>query len=30
MLIAQAMLDNLVLVPNERAFDAYGVRLLVT
>ncbi len=25
MLIAQAMLDNLVLVSNERDFDAYGV-----
>ena len=28
MLIAQAMLDDLVLVSNERAFGAYGVRLL--
>jgi PIN domain nuclease of toxin-antitoxin system len=28
MLIAQAMLDDLVLVSNERAFDAYGVRRL--
>lgn len=28
MLIAQAMLDHLVLVSNERAFDAYGVRRL--
>ncbi len=26
MLIAQAMLDDLVLVSNELAFDAYGVR----
>ena len=26
MLIAQAILDDLVLVSNERAFDAYGVR----
>ena len=26
MLIAQAMLDDLVLVSNERAFDAYGVK----
>jgi PIN domain nuclease of toxin-antitoxin system len=25
MLIAQAMLDNLVLVSNEQDFDAYGV-----
>jgi PIN domain nuclease of toxin-antitoxin system len=25
MLIAQAILDDLVLVSNERAFDAYGV-----
>ena len=25
MLIAQAMVDNLVLVSNEQAFDAYGV-----
>ena len=25
MLMAQAMADNLVLVSNERAFDAYGV-----
>ena len=28
MLIAQAMLDDLVLVSNERAFDAYGVQRL--
>jgi PIN domain nuclease of toxin-antitoxin system len=28
MLIAQAMLDDLTLVSNERAFDAYGVRRL--
>ena len=28
MLIAQAMLDDLVLVSNERAFDAYAVRRL--
>jgi PIN domain nuclease of toxin-antitoxin system len=28
MLIAQAMLDDLVIVSNERAFGAYGVRLL--
>jgi len=28
MLIAQAILDDLVLVSNERAFDAYGVRRL--
>lgn len=28
MLIAQAMLEDLVLVSNERAFDAYGVRRL--
>jgi PIN domain nuclease of toxin-antitoxin system len=28
MLIAQAMLDDLILVSNERAFDAYGVRRL--
>ena len=28
MLIAQAMLDDLVLVSNEQAFDAYGVRRL--
>jgi PIN domain nuclease of toxin-antitoxin system len=27
-LIAQAMLDDLVLVSNERAFGAYGVQLL--
>ncbi len=26
MLIAQAMLEDLVLVSNEQAFDAYGVR----
>ena len=26
MLIAQAMLENLVLVSNEQKFDAYGVR----
>ncbi|HZZ22262.1 MAG TPA: type II toxin-antitoxin system VapC family toxin [Roseiarcus sp.] len=28
MLIAQALLDDLVLVSNERAFSAYGVRRL--
>ena len=28
MLIAQAILDDLVLVSHERAFDAYGVRRL--
>jgi PIN domain nuclease of toxin-antitoxin system len=28
MLIAQAMLEDLALVSNERAFDAYGVRRL--
>jgi PIN domain nuclease of toxin-antitoxin system len=28
MLIAQAMLENLVLVSNERSFDAYGVSRL--
>jgi PIN domain nuclease of toxin-antitoxin system len=28
MLIAQALLDDLVLISNERAFDAYGVRRL--
>jgi PIN domain nuclease of toxin-antitoxin system len=28
MLIAQAMLDDLLLVSNERAFDASGVRRL--
>ncbi len=28
MLIAQAMLDGLVLVSNEQPFDAYGVRRL--
>jgi PIN domain nuclease of toxin-antitoxin system len=28
MLIAQAMLDDFVLVSNERAFGAYGVQLL--
>ena len=28
MLIAQAMLENLVLVSNERDFDAYGVSRL--
>lgn len=28
MLIAQAILDDLILVSNERAFDAYGVRRL--
>jgi PIN domain nuclease of toxin-antitoxin system len=28
MLIAQAMLDDLVLVSNEHVFGAYGVRLL--
>jgi len=26
MLIVQAMIENLVLVSNERAFDAYGVK----
>jgi PIN domain nuclease of toxin-antitoxin system len=26
MLIAQAMLDGMVLVSNEQHFDAYGVR----
>ena len=26
MLIAQAILDDLTLISNERAFDAYGVR----
>jgi PIN domain nuclease of toxin-antitoxin system len=26
MLIAQAMLEDLVLVSNEQAFDVYGVR----
>jgi PIN domain nuclease of toxin-antitoxin system len=26
MLIAQAMLDDLALISNERAFDAYGVK----
>jgi PIN domain nuclease of toxin-antitoxin system len=26
MLIAQAMLDDLVIISNERAFDVYGVR----
>lgn len=28
MLIAQAMLEDLTMVSNERAFDAYGVRRL--
>ncbi|WP_296391816.1 hypothetical protein [Reyranella sp.] len=28
MLIAQAMIEELVLVSNERAFDVYGVRRL--
>jgi PIN domain nuclease of toxin-antitoxin system len=28
MLIAQAMLENLVIVSNEQSFDAYGVRRL--
>jgi len=28
MLIAQAMLENLTLVSNERLFDSYGVRRL--
>jgi PIN domain nuclease of toxin-antitoxin system len=28
MLISEAMLDDLVLVSNERAFDAYGARRL--
>jgi PIN domain nuclease of toxin-antitoxin system len=28
MLIAQAMLDGMILVSNERLFDAYGVRRL--
>lgn len=28
MLIAQAMLDNLVLISNEQPFDAYGVKRL--
>ncbi|MDB5403827.1 MAG: twitching motility protein PilT [Rhodopila sp.] len=28
MLMAQAMLDNMVLVSNEQRFDAYGVRRL--
>lgn len=28
MLIAQAMLENLAIVSNEQAFDAYGVRRL--
>jgi hypothetical protein len=28
MLIAQALLDDLVLVSNEQAFGAYGARLL--
>lgn len=28
MLVAQAMLDNLVLVSNERIFDAFGVQRL--
>jgi len=28
MLIAQAMLENMALVSNERAFDVYGVRRL--
>jgi PIN domain nuclease of toxin-antitoxin system len=28
MLVAQAMLDDLTLVSNERAFDVYGVKRL--
>lgn len=28
MLIAQSMLENMTLVSNERAFDAYGVKRL--
>jgi PIN domain nuclease of toxin-antitoxin system len=28
MLIAQALLEDLVLVSNERAFDAYAVKRL--
>jgi hypothetical protein len=28
MLISEAMLDDLVLVSSERAFDAYGARRL--
>lgn len=28
MLVAQAMLDDLVLVSNERLFDVYGVKRL--
>jgi PIN domain nuclease of toxin-antitoxin system len=28
MLIAQSLLDDLVLVSNERAFEAYGVQRL--
>lgn len=28
MLIAQAMIENLILISNERTFDAYGVRRL--
>jgi PIN domain nuclease of toxin-antitoxin system len=28
MLIAQAMLDGMVLVSNEQPFDVYGVRRL--
>jgi PIN domain nuclease of toxin-antitoxin system len=28
MLVAQAMLENLVLVSNERPLDAYGIRRL--
>jgi PIN domain nuclease of toxin-antitoxin system len=28
MLIAQAMLENLILISNEQPFDAYGVRRL--
>ena len=28
MLLAQAMLDDLVLISNDSAFDAYGVRRL--
>jgi PIN domain nuclease of toxin-antitoxin system len=28
MLIAQAMLEDLVLISNERAFEGYGVRRL--
>ena len=28
MLVAQALIDNLMLVSNERAFDAYGIKRL--